>query len=423
MAAHHDARTRLRTAAHAFVATGLLAAGLTVAAVIVTSAGTQTMTFPGIPGAAAGEASSAAPSETVTSSVSAPVLPTPIASDGLMVTLAVQTAPNGAVAAIPSTALVAYQRAAAVMHGADPSCGLQWPILAGIGAVISQHGEVAGHHLSARGVVEPALYGAVVRDSAGNKIADTDAGRLDHDTTGDRAVGPMSLPPASWSVAGVDADGDGRRDPQDINDASLAVAVLLCASNSDLSNQDGASAALRHLSDSPTFIAAVLHAASAYAAGEGVPQPPPSATAIAAGQVSAAPTGQPQSPAPATATVTATATATLVVLHQTKDNLGEEVRWETDQPVTSPHGTLPSFGTTKPSKPSAAPTACDTATVKATATPAPSSSTTTHTTPVPGAPSDGDIHAAETGSPQTPSPSATSTAGASPRTSCQPSAR
>ena len=39
----------------------------------------------------------------------------------------------------------------------------------------------------------------------------------------------MQFIPSTWTVVGVDADGDGRRDPQDIDDASLATAVYLCS--------------------------------------------------------------------------------------------------------------------------------------------------------------------------------------------------
>ena len=45
----------------------------------------------------------------------------------------------------------------------------------------------------------------------------------------DRAVGPMQFIPSTWSVIGVDGDNDGKRNPQDIDDAALATAVYLCS--------------------------------------------------------------------------------------------------------------------------------------------------------------------------------------------------
>jgi membrane-bound lytic murein transglycosylase B len=38
-----------------------------------------------------------------------------------------------------------------------------------------------------------------------------------------------------WRLSGVDADGDGLADPQDIDDAALSAAYYLCSSDKDLS--------------------------------------------------------------------------------------------------------------------------------------------------------------------------------------------
>lgn len=54
---------------------------------------------------------------------------------------------------------------------------------------------------------------------------DTDRGSLDRDPTYDRAVGPMQFIPGTWRRVGVDANGDGVKDPQDIGDAATAAAV------------------------------------------------------------------------------------------------------------------------------------------------------------------------------------------------------
>ena len=70
-------------------------------------------------------------------------------------------------------------------------------------------------------------------------IKDTDAGQYDGDSRYDRAVGPMQFIPSTWAIVGVDADNDGRRDPQDIYDASLASAVYLCSGQGDLATEAG----------------------------------------------------------------------------------------------------------------------------------------------------------------------------------------
>ena len=45
----------------------------------------------------------------------------------------------------------------------------------------------------------------------------------------DRAVGPMQFLPASWARYGADGNGDGVRDPHQLDDAALAAAAYLCA--------------------------------------------------------------------------------------------------------------------------------------------------------------------------------------------------
>ena len=47
----------------------------------------------------------------------------------------------------------------------------------------------------------------------------------------------MQFIPSTWPVVRVDADGDGKRNPQDIDDAALATAVYLCSGKDDLSQR------------------------------------------------------------------------------------------------------------------------------------------------------------------------------------------
>ena len=44
----------------------------------------------------------------------------------------------------------------------------------------------------------------------------------------------MQFIPSTWSIVGVDADNDGQRNPQDVDDAALASAVYLCSGADDL---------------------------------------------------------------------------------------------------------------------------------------------------------------------------------------------
>ena len=170
---------------------------------------------------------------------------------------------------VPVTALIAYQRAAAVMEQAAPSCGLSWTLLAAIGRVESDHGRYGGAQLRADGTSSPRIRGvALDGHGAVARIRDTDAGQLDGDPVWDRAVGPMQFLPSTWSVVGVDADGDGVRSPDDINDAALAAAVFLCAAPGSLDTGHGRRTAVFRYNPSSSYVASVLALDRAYRAGK-----------------------------------------------------------------------------------------------------------------------------------------------------------
>lgn len=170
---------------------------------------------------------------------------------------------------IPAAALAAYQRAAQVIDTADPSCNIEWPLVAAIGRVESNHGTYGGNSLTAEGVSTPGIYGIPLDGSNGTaKITDSDAGELDRDKTFDRAVGPMQFIPGTWRVVGVDGDGDGKRNPQDIDDAALATAVYLCSGDENLATRPGQEAAVFRYNHSNDYVALVLSIADAYASGD-----------------------------------------------------------------------------------------------------------------------------------------------------------
>ena len=167
--------------------------------------------------------------------------------------------------AIPGRALTAYQRAETVMRQADSSCNLGWQLVAAIGKVESNHGRFAGALMTADGVVHPAILGPQLTGrGATSRIDDTDAGLLDGDERFDRAVGPMQFIPSTWTLVGVDADGDGRRDPQDIDDASLATGVYLCSGTDDLATQAGQRAAVHRYNHSSSYVDLVLSIMAGY---------------------------------------------------------------------------------------------------------------------------------------------------------------
>jgi membrane-bound lytic murein transglycosylase B len=136
---------------------------------------------------------------------------------------------------LSTLALDAYWRAERYLAQRDPDCGLQWPLLAGIGRTESRHGTYRGAQLGTDGVVAPPIYGPDLDGS--NRFAvvpDSDGGSLDGTARTDRAVGPMQFLPGTWRTVGVDATGDGSADPQNLFDAAAAAGVYLCRSGPGL---------------------------------------------------------------------------------------------------------------------------------------------------------------------------------------------
>jgi hypothetical protein len=168
---------------------------------------------------------------------------------------------------IPKAALKAYSRAQQVLAQADPSCHLPWTLVAAIGRVESNHGRFGGNALDSQGVAVPGIFGPRLDGVNTAKIADTDAGAYDGDSAFDRAVGPMQFIPGTWRSMGVDGDGDGVRNPQDIDDAAMSTAVYLCSGNTDLSKASDLNAALLRYNHSQAYVDLVTSIAKAYATG------------------------------------------------------------------------------------------------------------------------------------------------------------
>ena len=169
---------------------------------------------------------------------------------------------------IPSVAVDAYVMAEARLAAEDPSCGIRWTLLAAIGRVESNHGRFGGAMLRDDGYSTRPIRG-IPLDGRPNValIRDTDGGALDGDTAYDRAVGPLQFIPSTWRSVGVDADGDGRRDPDNIFDAAYGAARYLCAGDADLRNRDARAAAVRRYNNADEYVRVVLDLADMYETG------------------------------------------------------------------------------------------------------------------------------------------------------------
>ncbi|MFP5376688.1 MAG: lytic transglycosylase domain-containing protein, partial [Acidimicrobiia bacterium] len=149
----------------------------------------------------------------------------------MMVAVAIGGVPQGVtgavIAGVDPTVLAAYTAAADRVGEDVPGCAVPWSLIAAVGSVESNH--AAGRTIAATGEVTPPIIGIPLDGSRGTaRITDTDGGRYDGDTAFDRAVGPMQFIPSTWATAGIDGNGDGIRDPNNIFDATRATAAYLC---------------------------------------------------------------------------------------------------------------------------------------------------------------------------------------------------
>jgi membrane-bound lytic murein transglycosylase B len=141
---------------------------------------------------------------------------------------------------VPARALRAYAAAELAQRGDTPGCRLSWSTLAGIGRAESDHGRFGGASVDADGVARPRIIGIPLDGTSGvREIRDSDGGRVDGDVTYDRAVGPMQFLPTTWARYGADGNGDGVRDPHQLDDAALAAARYLCADGRDTASGEG----------------------------------------------------------------------------------------------------------------------------------------------------------------------------------------
>lgn len=145
------------------------------------------------------------------------------------------------------------------------SCRIPVMLLAAIGEVESS--SLRGRRLDRAHDATPPVRGPALTGGAYVAIRDSDGGRYDGDPVWDRAVGPMQFIPATWRLWGADGNGDGIRDPQNIEDAALAAAGYLCARGRDLSRPADLRAAVLSYNHSERYLSTVLGIVTAVTSG------------------------------------------------------------------------------------------------------------------------------------------------------------
>ncbi|WP_206542605.1 lytic murein transglycosylase [Leucobacter chromiiresistens] len=166
---------------------------------------------------------------------------------------------------IPKRALSAYASAALTLASEQPGCRLGWNMLAGIGSVESDHGRINGSRLLPSGQTTPRIIGVPLDGTRFIETPDTDGGAIDGDPEWDRAVGPMQFIPQTWEMFGRDGNGDGRVEIDQIDDAALSAAALLCDPGLDLTIGEHWIAALDGYNPSAAYNNDVADAAERYA--------------------------------------------------------------------------------------------------------------------------------------------------------------
>ena len=166
------------------------------------------------------------------------------------------TAAGGALG-IPPVVFSAYLAAEANAPSIGADCEVDWPVIAGIWKVESQHATTGRRSVDSDGQVTPPLYGIVLDGATpGTRIVpDTDQGVLDGDPVWDRAVGPAQFLPGSWESYGRDGNGNGIADPQNVYDAALATVAYLCLrSPGDYMQPDDLTRALYGYNNSTEYV-------------------------------------------------------------------------------------------------------------------------------------------------------------------------
>jgi membrane-bound lytic murein transglycosylase B len=157
----------------------------------------------------------------------------------------------------------AYENAVAVANADGTNCGVRYAVLAAVGSVESSLGRPNSRTVirDSDGRVEPPIYGPLLNGVEGmSEVPDSDHGVYDEDPDWDRAVGPLQFLPSTWYRIKADANGDGTKDPQSIDDAALGALHYLCLAirGASIDEGDNLATALFSYNRSKSYVARVI---------------------------------------------------------------------------------------------------------------------------------------------------------------------
>lgn len=156
---------------------------------------------------------------------------------------------------IPPIAVAAYKSAMRTLAEQQPTCGMSWELLAGIGRVESHHandGKVDEHGTALRPIYGPSLDGSL----AGNEVISDGAGGYQ------RAVGPMQFMPGTWQRY-----AEPGSNPQNLFDAALTAGNYLCAGGLDMRDLSQRTKAILRYNNSMAYVANVMAWSLGYVTG------------------------------------------------------------------------------------------------------------------------------------------------------------
>jgi hypothetical protein len=286
----------------------------------------------------------------------APAVEFPTVESHLTSSMFIGLVPTSATGGIPQTVLDAYQRAVERINLIQPNCHIPLELLAAIGKVESGHAR--GGRVDATGRTLTPILGPVLNGGPFAAIPDTDRGAFDGDTSWDRAVGPMQFIPSTWEKWASDGNVDGKLDPHNVYDASLAAARYLCAANRDLGTPAGLDEAVLSYNHSTSYLSLVRSWMAVYQNGT-----------VSVGDIlspawdpstltpTATPPAPPTSTPPTTPTTTPPTTSPTTPPSTPPTDPSTPPTTPTTPPTTDPTTTPPTDSTTDPTTPSTEPPA------------------------------------------------------------------